>query len=57
MALVGESGEADTQSLIDTVYAAYLPNNVVAGCAPDDEELILLLRIVPRAMARRPPTL
>jgi uncharacterized protein YyaL (SSP411 family) len=24
--------------LIDTVYAAYLPTKVVAGCAPDDEE-------------------
>ena len=24
--------------MIHTVYAAYLPNKVVAGCAPDDEE-------------------
>ena len=24
--------------MINTVYAAYLPNKVVAGCAPDDEE-------------------
>jgi hypothetical protein len=24
--------------LINTVYAAYLPDMVVAGCAPDDEE-------------------
>jgi uncharacterized protein len=23
---------------MNTVYAAYLPNKVVAGCAPDDEE-------------------
>ena len=38
VALVGEPGEADTQTLINTVYAAYLPNKVVAGCAPDDEE-------------------
>jgi uncharacterized protein len=37
-ALLGEPGEADTQTLINTVYAAYLPNKVVAGCAPDDEE-------------------
>jgi uncharacterized protein YyaL (SSP411 family) len=36
--LVGEPGEADTQPLISTVYAAYLPNKVIAGCAPDDEE-------------------
>jgi uncharacterized protein YyaL (SSP411 family) len=38
VALVGEPGEADTQTLINTVCAAYLPNKVVAGCAPDDEE-------------------
>jgi uncharacterized protein YyaL (SSP411 family) len=38
VALVGEPGEADTQTLINTVYAAYLPNKVGAGCAPDDEE-------------------
>ena len=31
VALVGEPGEADTQTLINTVYAAYLPNKVVAG--------------------------
>jgi uncharacterized protein YyaL (SSP411 family) len=24
--------------LIDTIYAAYPPNKVVAGCVPDDEE-------------------
>ncbi len=36
--LVGEPGEADTQTLINTVYSAYLPNKVVAGCPPDDEE-------------------
>ncbi len=35
MALVGEPGEADTQTLINTVY---LPNQMVAGCAPDEEE-------------------
>jgi uncharacterized protein len=38
VALVGEPGEADTQTLTNTVYADYLPNKVVAGCAPDDEE-------------------
>ncbi len=59
VALVGEPGEADTQTLINTVYAAYLPNKVVAGCAPDDEEdagLIPLLADRPRSMAGRPPT-
>ena len=59
VALVGEPAEADTQLLIDTTYAAYLPNKVVAGCAPDEEDagLILLLADRPaRAMAGRPPT-
>ncbi len=36
VALVGEPGEADTQTLINTVYAAYLPDKVVAGCVPDE---------------------
>jgi hypothetical protein len=58
--LVGEPGEADTQPLISTVYAAYLPNKAVAGCAPDDEEdggLIPLLADRPtRAIAGRPAT-
>jgi uncharacterized protein len=59
VALAGEPGEADTQTLTNTVYAAYLPNKVVAGCAPDDEEdagIIPLLADRPRTMARRPPT-
>jgi uncharacterized protein YyaL (SSP411 family) len=38
VALVGEPREADTQTLINTVYTAYLPNKLVASCAPDDEE-------------------
>jgi uncharacterized protein len=39
VALVGEPGEADTQqTLLNTIYAAYLPNKVVAGCAPDEED-------------------
>ena len=42
MALVGEPGEADTQTLINTVYAAYLPNKVGAGCAPDEEDAGLI---------------
>ncbi len=50
VALVGEPGEADTQTLINTVYAAYLPNKVVAGCSPDDEEDVGL---IPR-LADRP---
>ncbi len=46
VALVGEPGEADTQTLINTVYAAYLPNKVVAGCAPDDGEDAWLITLL-----------
>ena len=45
--------------MINTIYAAYVSNKVVAGCALDDEEdagLIPLLADRPRAMAGRPPT-
>jgi hypothetical protein len=35
-------GDPDTQTLINTVYAAYLPNKVVAGCAPYDEDARLI---------------
>jgi len=38
IAIVGELGAPDTRALIDAVYARYLPNKVVAGRAPDDEE-------------------
>src|SRR3712207_2248881 len=38
IALIGGAGAPDTQALIDAVYARYLPNKVVAGRAPEDEE-------------------
>src|SRR5215204_3073834 len=53
VALVGEPGEADTQTLINTVYAAYLPNKLITGCITDDEEdagLIPLLAVAPHAL-------
>jgi uncharacterized protein YyaL (SSP411 family) len=37
IAIVGEPGEADTQALIETIYARYLPNKVVAGREPEDD--------------------
>ncbi len=37
IAIVGEPGEADTRSLIETIYARYLPNKVVAGREPEDD--------------------
>ena len=36
--IVGDPASPDTQALIDAVYARYLPNKVVAGRAPEDEE-------------------
>ncbi len=36
--IVGDLSSPDTQALVDIVYARYLPNKVVAGRAPEDEE-------------------
>jgi uncharacterized protein YyaL (SSP411 family) len=38
VAVVGDPDAPDTKALLDTVYSAYLPNKVVAGCAEGDEE-------------------
>jgi uncharacterized protein len=38
VAIVGYPASPDTQALVDAVYARYLPNKVVAGRAPEDEE-------------------
>jgi uncharacterized protein YyaL (SSP411 family) len=38
ISIVGELASPDTQALIEAVYARYLPNKVVAGRAPEDEE-------------------
>jgi hypothetical protein len=48
-----------TQTLINSIYADYLPNKVPAGCSLDEEDagLMLLLANCPTsAMAGRPPT-
>jgi uncharacterized protein len=50
VARVGEPGEADTHSLTNTVYADYLPNKVVAGCAPDEEDVGLIPLLADRPM-------
>jgi uncharacterized protein len=36
--VIGDPASPDTQALVDTVYARYLPNKVVAGRAPEDDE-------------------
>jgi uncharacterized protein len=38
VAIVGEPGAPDTRALVDAVYARYVPNKVVAGRDPEDEE-------------------
>ncbi|HEX2180660.1 MAG TPA: thioredoxin domain-containing protein [Rubrobacteraceae bacterium] len=38
VAIIGDADSPDTRALIETVYARYLPNKVVAGRAPEDEE-------------------
>ena len=36
--IVGDLASPDTQALVDVVYDSYLPNKVVAGRDPEDEE-------------------
>jgi uncharacterized protein YyaL (SSP411 family) len=50
VAIVGDPTSPDTQALVDAVYARYIPNKVVAGRAPEDEEAA---RFVP-LLADRP---
>ena len=52
IAIVGEPGAPDTQALIDAVYARYLPNRVVAGRAPGDEEATGLVPLLAEREAR-----
>ncbi|CAN5573104.1 thioredoxin domain-containing protein [soil metagenome] len=37
VAIIGDPGAPDTKALVNTVYARYLPNKVVAGRAEEDE--------------------
>jgi uncharacterized protein YyaL (SSP411 family) len=52
IAIIGEPGAPDTQALIDAVYARYLPNKVVAGRAPEDEEATGLVPLLAEREAR-----
>jgi hypothetical protein len=48
-----------TQTLINSIYADYLPNKVPAGCSLDEEDAGLMPLLANRptsAMAGRPPT-
>jgi uncharacterized protein len=44
--IVGDLASPDTQALVDAVYASYLPNKVVAGRAPEDEEVAGLVPLL-----------
>jgi uncharacterized protein YyaL (SSP411 family) len=44
--IVGDPASPDTQALVDAVYASYLPNKVVAGRAPEDEEVAGLVPLL-----------
>jgi uncharacterized protein len=46
VAIVGDLATPDTQALVDAVYAPYLPNKVVAGRAPEDEEAARLVPLL-----------
>ncbi len=46
IAMVGDPEAPDTRALIDAVYARYLPNKVVAGRAPEDEEATSLVPLL-----------
>jgi uncharacterized protein len=52
VAIVGDPASPDTQALIDTVYARYLPNKVVVGRAPEDEEAPGLVPLLAEREAR-----
>ncbi|HEV2882056.1 MAG TPA: thioredoxin domain-containing protein, partial [Pyrinomonadaceae bacterium] len=44
--IVGDPASPDTRALIDAVYAGYLPNKVVAGRAPEDDESAGLVQLL-----------
>jgi hypothetical protein len=50
VALAGETREAGMQPSMNTVYAAYLPDKEISGCAPDGAALLFAL---PKAFQNR----
>jgi uncharacterized protein len=52
IAIVGDQAAADTGALLDTVFSAYLPNKVVAGRDPDDDEAGGLIPLLEGRTAR-----
>ncbi|HSK82739.1 MAG TPA: thioredoxin domain-containing protein [Rubrobacter sp.] len=52
VAIVGDPEAQDTRVLLETVYAGYLPNKVVAGRCPDDDEAGGLIPLLAQRPAR-----
>jgi uncharacterized protein len=52
IAIIGDPEAPDTRALLNTVYAVYLPNKVVAGRSPDDDEAGGLIPLLAQRPAR-----
>ena len=52
IAFVGEPGSEELRSLAEPVDARYLPNAVIAGCAPDDAQAAALVPLLQDREAR-----
>ncbi|CAN5850317.1 thioredoxin domain-containing protein [soil metagenome] len=50
--VVGDQRASDTRALLGTVYSRYLPNKVVAGLSPDDDEAGGLIPLLAQRTAR-----
>ncbi len=46
ISIVGEPESPDTGALVDTIHARYIPNKVVAGRSPEDEEAAGLIPLL-----------
>src|SRR5919112_5976198 len=52
VAIVGDQRATDTRDLLDAVYSGYLPNKVLAGRDPDDDEAGGLIPLLAQRPAR-----
>jgi uncharacterized protein YyaL (SSP411 family) len=52
VAIVGDPEAQDTRVLLETVYAGYLPNKIVVGRGPDDDEAGGLIPLLAQRPAR-----
>jgi len=52
VAVVGDQRAPDTRALLEVVYSGYLPNKIVAGRSPDDDEAGGLIPLLAQRSAR-----